>query len=214
MKISSTALRAKRSCASGYRWFARHFDNPAEYQRVLDALVVDGRVDDACWLLDHFGPVAAVRVVDSISALALVFAGSLEVRGDLRCGAALSAGGNADIEHDLEVNGPVRAGKSLRVGGSIVGSDGLQVQHGLRSGGSIRSGLHIDAGWGIVAGSDIVAEGAIRAGECVVSAGDIEVGEGHGVYAGLSARRDAWPSSGQVRSKSPPVGLMSGLWVG
>ena len=41
MKISSTALKAKRSCASGYRWFARRFKSPAEYQSVIDALVAD-----------------------------------------------------------------------------------------------------------------------------------------------------------------------------
>ncbi|HOB95526.1 MAG TPA: hypothetical protein PK306_26850 [Aquabacterium sp.] len=45
MKISSTALKAKQSCASGYRWFARRFKSPAEYQSVIDALVDDGRVD-------------------------------------------------------------------------------------------------------------------------------------------------------------------------
>ena len=66
MKISSTALRAKRSCASGYRWFARRFKSPAEYQSVIDALVADGRVDDACWLLDRFGPIETVLVVDGI----------------------------------------------------------------------------------------------------------------------------------------------------
>ena len=41
MKISSTALKAKRSCASGYRWFARRFKSPAEYQNVIDALVAE-----------------------------------------------------------------------------------------------------------------------------------------------------------------------------
>ena len=93
-------------------------------------------------------------------------------------------------------------------------SDGLHVLHGIQSGSSIRSGMHIDAGWGIIAGEDIVAEGAVRAGECVSASGDVGAGDGYGVYAGLSARRDAWPSCGQVRSKSRPPGLMSGLWVG
>jgi hypothetical protein len=77
MKISSTALKAKRSCASGYRWYTRNFKSPAEYKSVIDALVVDGRVDDACWLLDQFGPVQSVLVVDDISAQAFVYAGSV-----------------------------------------------------------------------------------------------------------------------------------------
>lgn len=83
MKISSTALKAKRSCASGYRWFARRFKGPAEYQSVIDALVADGRVDDACWLLEQFGPIKSVLVVDAISAHAFVYAGSVKVRGEV-----------------------------------------------------------------------------------------------------------------------------------
>ena len=71
MEITSRALRAKRSCASGFRWFARHFKSAAEYQHVIDALVDDGRAADACWLMDQFGPIDAVRVVDSISACLL-----------------------------------------------------------------------------------------------------------------------------------------------
>ena len=93
MKISSTALRAKRSCASGYRWFARNFKSPAEYQSVIDALVAEGRVDDACWLLDQFGPIEAVLVVDAISADAFVYAGSVEVSGDVEVDGVLRIGG-------------------------------------------------------------------------------------------------------------------------
>ena len=176
MKISSAALKAKRSCASGYRWFARRFKSPAEYQSVIDALVADGRVDDACWLLDQFGPIESVLVLDAISADAFVFAGWVQVRGDV----------------DME--------SSVRTGGS------------LRAGGSIRSGMHIDAGWGIVAGSDITCDGAIRAGECIVSGGVIRTGAGFNLYAGLSARRDAWPSCGRVISRERPENLLSGVW--
>lgn len=63
MMICSMGLKAKRSCASGYRWFARRFNSPAEYQSVIDALVADGRIEDACWLLDHFGSISAVLAI-------------------------------------------------------------------------------------------------------------------------------------------------------
>ena len=134
MKITSTALRAKRSCASGYRWFTRHFKTPAEYQRVLDALVDDGRVNDACWLLDHFGPVDTERVVDSISADALVFAGSLEVRCDAEVGSVMRVGGS------------IRAGGSIRTGSLIAGGD-LHAAAGVRAFGSLRTGGSIVSAW-------------------------------------------------------------------
>ena len=87
--------------------------------------------------------------------------------------------------------------KSLQVGGDLVCTEGLRAGHGIQVGQSIRSGMHIDAGWGIVAGSDITGEGAIRAGECIVSGGSVRPGAGFSLYAGLSARRDAWPSCGR-----------------
>lgn len=62
--------------------------------------------------------------------------------------------------------------------------------------------MHIDAGWGIVAGADITGEGAIRAGECIVSGGSVRPGAGFSLCAGLSARRDAWPSCGRVVSRA------------
>jgi hypothetical protein len=74
--------------------------------------------------------------------------------------------------------------------------------------------MHIDAGWGIVAGSDIAGDGAIRAGECIVSGGSIRPGAGFGLCAGLSARRDAWPSCGRVVSRTLPENLLSGHWEG
>ena len=104
------------------------------------------------------------------------------------------------------------ADKSLQVGGHLVCAEGLRAGHGIQAGQSIRSGMHIDAGWGIVAGSDITAEGAIRAGECVVSGASVRTGAGFSLYAGLSARRDAWLSCGRVVSHKRPESLLSGIW--
>ena len=59
---------------------------------------------------------------------------------------------------------------------------------------------------------DITGEGAIRAGECIVSGGSVRAGAGFSLYAGLSARRDAWPSCGRVVSRTRPENLLSGFW--
>ena len=53
------------------------------YQEALDTLVDASRVDDACWLLTQFGPTNAVLTVDALEAEAIVFAGTVEVRGGI-----------------------------------------------------------------------------------------------------------------------------------
>ena len=47
MELSQNFLRAKSPCAAGFRWFVRNRHDGNDYQRVLDALVGDGRVEDA-----------------------------------------------------------------------------------------------------------------------------------------------------------------------
>lgn len=84
MELSQNFLRAKSPCAAGFRWFVRNRHDGNDYQRVLDALVSDGRVEDARWLMNQFGPTDAVLEVDHLEADALVFAGSVVVHGELR----------------------------------------------------------------------------------------------------------------------------------
>ena len=80
MQLTKKFVKAKNPCAGGYKWFIRDHNGQGDYQAVLDALVADGRVGDACWLLDQFGPTDAVLRLDSLDANAIVFAGTLEVR--------------------------------------------------------------------------------------------------------------------------------------
>src|SRR3546814_4803399 len=77
MQLTKNFVKAKNPYASGYKWFLRDHNGHGDYQAVLDALVADGRVDDACWLLDQFGPTYCVLRVESIDAAAVVFAGTL-----------------------------------------------------------------------------------------------------------------------------------------
>ena len=59
MQLTKKFVKAKNPCAGGYKWFLRDHNGQGDYQAVLDALVADGRVGDACWLLDQFGPTDA-----------------------------------------------------------------------------------------------------------------------------------------------------------
>ena len=108
MEFTKKFLRAKSPCADGFRWFSRHVEDGSGYQQALDTLVSAGRVGDACWLLSQFGPTSEVLSVDRLEADAIVFAGTLEVRG------------NVDVSGVLQVGRSLRAGGGLRAGESIV----------------------------------------------------------------------------------------------
>ena len=81
MEFTKKFLRAKSPCADGFRWFSRNVEDGTGYQDALDTLVAAGRVEDALWLLAQFGPTNAVLAVDVLEADAIVFAGTIEVRG-------------------------------------------------------------------------------------------------------------------------------------
>ncbi|EER57779.1 conserved hypothetical protein, partial [Acidovorax delafieldii 2AN] len=92
MEFTKKFLRAKNPCADGFRWFSRHVEDGSGYQEALDTLVNAGRVGDACWLLSQFGPTSAVLVLDTLEADAIVFAGTVQVRGSIDVGSVIQAG--------------------------------------------------------------------------------------------------------------------------
>lgn len=93
MELTQRFVKAKRPCADGYRWFLRHQRDGADYQTLLDALVQEGRIDDACWLLDQFGATDTVLEVDNLDADAVVFAGKIVAHGSILVGSMLRSGG-------------------------------------------------------------------------------------------------------------------------
>ena len=286
MQLTKKFVKAKNPCAGGYKWFLRDHNGQGDYQAVLDALVADGRVGDACWLLDQFGPTDAVLRLDTLDATAIVFAGTLEVRmginvdtvvragrslitgggiragesivagenitaggniasgGNLRAGGDVAAdwgieittrldcGGNVRAKwdicagqdlavtghlhagQDINTQGAIKCGQGIKAGGGVTAEQEINAACGIQAGGSIQSGEHLACGWGLIAGEDIRAEGAIRAGEGAQAAGVIEAGAGHGVYAGLSVRLDAWDLCARVIAQSRPAQLVSGHWAG
>ena len=86
MELSKRFITAKAPCASGLRWFLRRHPDGSDYQPTLDALVADGRIDDACWLLTQFGPTREVLRLDELVTAAIVFAGSSSRRSTSRVG--------------------------------------------------------------------------------------------------------------------------------
>lgn len=133
MEFTKKFLRAKNPCADGFRWFSRHVQDGTGYQDALDTLVNAGRVDDACWLLTQFGPTTAVLTVDALEAEAIVFAGTIEVRGGIDVATVIQAGRSIRAGGGLRAGGNVVAGEDARVAGSIVSGGALQ------AGGDVRA---------------------------------------------------------------------------
>ena len=68
LDLTTKFVRSKSPCAQGYRWLVRNHQEGGDYQQVLDSMVAAGRIDDACWMLDKFGPTNAVLKLDAIEA--------------------------------------------------------------------------------------------------------------------------------------------------
>ena len=159
--ITRHFIRAKRPCADGYRWYLRRQEGASNYQALLDDLVREGRVEDACWMLDQFGPTNDVLEVDHLEADALVFAGSVRCRGHADVEGVLRTGRSLSVLGGLRVGGALRVGEDLRVAGAV------------RCEGSAR--LHGDArvGWSLTVAQRLQCTGSLRVGgelDCAAAA--------------------------------------------
>jgi hypothetical protein len=196
MDFTKSFIRAKNPCADGFRWYLRHHRDGSGYQQVLDDLVRDGRVQDACWLLDQVGPTHTVLRLDHLVCDALVFAGRIEVRGSIEAGALLRAGG------------AIRCGGTLRAGGDVLAGDDVRAEGGLHCDGqlhckeSLLSDWHVHVAGRLQAG-DLKVGGDLRCARLVVAGpalvkGDLDVG-GDCTAKALSVRGDV-RTAGSLRA--------------
>jgi hypothetical protein len=157
MDFTKSLIKSKNPCTDGFRWYLRHHKDGSDYQQVLDDLVRDGRVEDACWLLDQLGPTHTLLELDDLEADDFVHAGSILVRGSI------------EVRSLLRVGGSIRCGGTIRAGEDVVAGDGLRVDGGLNCEGNLRSGAGVVSGWHVIVG------GCVDAGELKVD-GDASVG--------------------------------------
>lgn len=170
MDITKAFIKAKQPCSDGFRWYLRNATADDTYQQLLDALVAAGRVEDACWLLDQFGPTDAVCVMDDVDAPAIVYAGTLHVRGALHVDTVARAG------RDLRVDGGIRAGRA-------------------QAGGDLRCEAALTCDTTVDAGGDLLVTWNLDAGG-TVSAERVRVGWDLTCRAGLRARGNVWIGGG------------------
>jgi len=172
LDLNRKFVKAKRPCADGFRWFIKNFAKGGDYQQLLDALVDDNRVSDACWLLDQFGPTDEVRVVDEVDARAMVFAGTLKVMGSVHVDQLIRTG------KQLHVQGSVRAGFEGQSGipaGIICGEDAL-VTGAVNVKGDLKAQGSIKAGWAVLVQGDLSVRGDFCSGWEIECSGAVEVG--------------------------------------
>lgn len=168
MDITKAFIKAKQPCADGFRWYIRNAASDSSYQQLLDALVAAGRVEDACWLLDQFGPTDAVLTLDHLAADALVFAGTLRVRGAVETGGLLRAG------RDILAGAGITCAGALVAGGDIKSAAAVRSEGPLQAGGLVQAEWSVESGAALAceslrAGWELVCRGAARIdGDCVV----------------------------------------------
>lgn len=176
--VTRDFIRTKRPCSDGYRWYLRRKEAVSDYQSLLDDLVAEGRIADACWLLDHLGPTDDVLSIDALSADAFVYAGTVQCHGSaetsglLRVGRSLTAGGGVRVQGDLSV------GEELRVAAAVSCS------------GAVKIGGDARIGWSLAVGGALACEGRMRVGWDAEITGAARV-QGHtAVGHGLSVGED------------------------
>jgi len=178
MDFTRKFVKARRPCADGFRWFIKHYADGGDYQDLLDALVEDGRVGDACWLLEQFGPTSEVRELDHVDAYAIVFAGTLNVRGGVEVDQLIRAG------RGIYVSGGVRAGHRSQPGtqSGLIAGDDVRVDAGINLVGELRVQGRLRAGWGILVdgtlncGSDLYSNWGLECSGSVDVAGNLKPG--------------------------------------
>jgi hypothetical protein len=175
MDFTKNFVRSKNPCTEGFRWYLRNHRNGSDYQQVLDDLVRDGRTDDACWLLDQFGPTNAVLALEELECDAIVYAGSLEVRRRIDVGSVLRVGGS------IRCAGSVRTGMHAIAGEDIRAAGGLNCAGDLSCAGSLLADWHVTVGGrmqcgDVKAGAGVRCSGSMNVAGVVFAKGDLQVG--------------------------------------
>ncbi len=178
MDISRQFVRQKNPCADGFRWFMRHFQEGSDYQPLLDALVAAGRVSDACWLMDQFGPTRTVLEVDALEAEAVVFAGSLHVRDQIDVNTVLRTGGCLRASSGVRVGRYLQVGEDLWAGGNVRSMGCLQVGGDMRADWNLLVDERLDCGGDLRVGRDVEVGSACKIGGQTTVGGDVAVGAG------------------------------------
>jgi cytoskeletal protein CcmA (bactofilin family) len=202
VEVTLAFIRSKSPCSSGYRWLLRNMPSSDDYQAVLDALVADDRAADAAWLLEQLGPTNEVLRVDNLSASALVFAGTVECRGNVEVSGLLRVGRTLQVDGGLRVEGDARIGDELRVGGALHGAGDVQVGAQARIGwslnvqGSFTCQGRVRVGWGadiggrthitgrtevghaLTVGDDFACDATVTTGDDFAATGAVDVRQG------------------------------------
>jgi len=159
--LTKDFIKTKQPCADGFRWFLRHHKDGSNYQDLLDTLANAGRVNDACWLLAQFGPTNETLILDHLSANAIVFAGSLRVRGN------------------IDVDSVVRVGRGIAAKGTFEATERWSPGDASKPIGASRraatspSMYELQAAWNVRCGDRLDLSGQTSVGRAVIVQGTV-----------------------------------------
>ena len=145
MDLSKKTIRSKHPCSSGFRWFLKHTPQGADYQYLIDTLLAEGRVTDALWLVDQFGPVRDKLVIDSLDSDAVVAARDLDIAGNLHSDTVLRVAGALHVRNSVRVGGDIHIEGDLFVEGNLSCGGAMIVEGSVRVGWVSRSPASFDA---------------------------------------------------------------------
>jgi cytoskeletal protein CcmA (bactofilin family) len=200
MDFTKSFIKAKNPCAEGFRWYLRHHRDGSDYQQVLDDLVSAGRIEDACWLLDKVGPANTVLQLDRLECNALVFAGTVEVRGSI------------DVDSVLRAGGSIRCGGTLRAGREIVAGDDVKAAGGVNCTGDVRCQGSLLADWHSNIGGSLRA-GELKVGGSLSCTGSMTVAGAALCKGDLLVGADCTAKALSVRGKVQTSGYLR-IWQG
>ena len=138
MKITKELLKEKGACAAGYRDFLKEYPvdkypDGVEYQELLDCCA-EKNFSYGSWLLGAFGKTVEVRKIegDLIVEKGIIFAGRLEVKGCIKAGLGIKAGGGIKAGRGIDAGWGIKAGRGIDAGCSIRAGDEFGIYAGLR----------------------------------------------------------------------------------
>ncbi len=184
MDITREFIRSKKPCTAGYRWYLKRQEDLSGYQQLLDDLVQEGHIADACWLLDQLGPTDDVLTLDALHAEAFVYAGSVVCKGPIevgtvmRTGASLAVRGGVRVGSQLQVGGDLRVEGSVQCEGPFAVAGDTRVEWSLRVLGAVAAGGHLRVGWEADCGGPAVVQRSVTVGQDLVAGADFSCRSG------------------------------------
>ena len=230
MKVTREMICGHTPCSEGLEWFDTHYpDGEGDYQEILDKTVATGDGRYGGWLTCKLGSsgetvklsniegyrlfAGSVEVTGNVACESIVCAGSLEVGGSLKVGDSLEVGGSLKVGNSLKVGSALKVGESLDVGGSLDVAGALRVGWHLEVGESLDVAGSLKVGWHLDVAGSLKVGRHLAVGESMVVGGSITTNLEYSLFVGLALKTSDWPTLGYLKAGEKPANMLSGHFI-